>query len=349
MTRAMLLCAGYGTRLGPLSDERPKPMLPVCNLPILRYGIALLVGHGVKDIVINLHHRGQIIEQTLGDGSAYGARIRYVYERELLGTGGGLKNALDLLDPDGRDEPFLSLNGKLIFDVDLHELIDTYQSCPDALGVMVVRAIPTPEHGLWGAVDVDTSGPIDRVTNILGPGGYMFGGVHITRPSVVRRLPAGEACMVRQGYLPWLQAGEFVAALQASSSRYFAEHSTPKRYLASNLALLGGAKLRFPPADASGASGASIGDAGALGEAAIVDERAQVHSSATILPPVRIGAGVTIGAGATVGPQAVVAEDAVIEPGATVERAVVWPGAQVAGHHRDCIITPTAVVDASQE
>src|SRR5687768_8226925 len=110
----MLLCAGYGTRLGALSDERPKPMLPVCDVPIVRFGIAQLVAHGVRDIVINVHHRGDVIERELGDGSGLGARIRYSSEDVLLGTGGGLKHALALLDPDGEDAPFVSMNGKLI-------------------------------------------------------------------------------------------------------------------------------------------------------------------------------------------------------------------------------------------
>ncbi|MBE7450652.1 MAG: GNAT family N-acetyltransferase [Kofleriaceae bacterium] len=73
VTRAMILCAGHGTRLGALSDERPAPMLPVCDVPILRYGVAHLVAHGIRDLVINLHHRGDVIEQDLGDGGARSA------------------------------------------------------------------------------------------------------------------------------------------------------------------------------------------------------------------------------------------------------------------------------------
>src|SRR5262245_1305423 len=112
--RAMLLCAGLSTRLGKLGAECPKPMLPVCGLPILRDGIANLVGHGITELVINTHHLREVFERALGDGSAFGARIQYSHEPVLLGTGGGLKHALRLLDPDGRDEPFISANGKLI-------------------------------------------------------------------------------------------------------------------------------------------------------------------------------------------------------------------------------------------
>jgi len=186
----MLLCAGYGTRLGALSDERPKPMLPVCDLPILRYGIAQLVAHGIRDIVINVHHRGDVIERELGDGAALGARIAYSPEDVILGTGGGLKHALALLDPDGSDQPFVSMNGKLIFDVDLTALLAAHAADPEALGTLVVRRVP--DAVAWGAVDVRfADGHRPRVTNVLGDGQHMFCGVHVTRPSVVARLPDG--------------------------------------------------------------------------------------------------------------------------------------------------------------
>ena len=96
--RAMLLCAGLSTRLGKLGAERPKPMLPVCGMPILAYSIANLVAHGITELVINTHHLGSVIEGELGDGRRYGAHITYIAEPHILGTGGGLKHALPLLE-----------------------------------------------------------------------------------------------------------------------------------------------------------------------------------------------------------------------------------------------------------
>lgn len=262
--RAMLLCAGLGTRLGELGATRPKPMLKIGRHSILEFGIANLVGHGIRDLVINTHHLGDVIRNEIGDGRQLGARIQYIHEDTLLGTGGGLKNALHLLDPDGTDEPFISLNGKLIFDVDLSALSAAYLAAEAAaatlakqyegpsgqlLGMMVVRAVP--DAVAWGAVDVrfpddvkpgnaaagnaaqQTKARGPWVTNVLGDGAHMFCGVHITRPSVVARLPDGEACMIRQGYLPWLQAGARVGAWvhePTATTGYFAEHSTPERY-----------------------------------------------------------------------------------------------------------------------
>ncbi|HEY5920192.1 MAG TPA: NDP-sugar synthase [Kofleriaceae bacterium] len=303
--RAMLLCAGLSTRLGKLGAECPKPMLPVCGMAILRYGIANLVGHGVRDLVINTHHRGDVIQRALGDGSAVGARILYSHEPVILGTGGGLKHALPLLDPDGRDEPFLSVNGKLIFDIDFTALAEAYRAAGDILGMMVVRRVPDAKA--WGAVNVafDARGP--HVIDVLGDGEHMFCGVHMTRPSVMARLPDGEADSIRQGYLPWLRGGERVAAYEHAQG-YFAEHSTPERYLESNWALLDGTALRHPPGPTRG-----------------IDASAQVDPSARIVEPVRICANASVAAGVIVGPYAVVGEGARVER--SIERTVVWAGA----------------------
>ena len=324
MTSAMLLCAGHGTRLGELSCELPKPLLPVCGIPIVRYGIALLVGHGISDIVINLHHKGDLIAQTLGDGSQWGARIRYSEEPELLGTGGGLKHALPLLAPDGDDELIVSMNGKLIFDLDVTALLQASQHRPEALGTMVVREVGDADE--WGAVDArtDHQGRFN-VHNVFAGGRHMFCGVHTTRPSVLRRLPDGEACSIRQGYLPWMRDGQPVAAFDATGA-YFAEHSTAERYLNGNIAMLE-TKLRFPPGDTTGA-----------------DDSANVHPSAQLLAPYRIDAGATVEAGATVGPHAVIGQDATVTADADIARSVVWAGARASGQLDGCIVTPNSVV-----
>lgn len=301
----MLLCAGLSTRLGALGAERPKPMLPVCSFPIVRYGIANLVGHGITEIIINTHHKGDVIRNELGDGRAFGAKIQYIDEPVLLGTGGGLKNALPLLDPSGRDEAFISLNGKLIFDLDITALVEAYrqaQSARPVLGMMVVRRVADAKS--WGAVDVAADG---RITNILGDGDHMFCGVHITKPSVMARLPEGESDSIRQGYLPWLRGGELVLAYEHRGG-YFAEHSTPDRYLDSNWSLLGGAPLRHPP-----------------GRFAAIDPTARIHPTATIVAPVKIDAQAMIAANVTVGPYAVVGAGAQIER--SIAHTVVWDGA----------------------
>jgi NDP-sugar pyrophosphorylase family protein len=184
--------------------------------------------------------------------------------------------------------------------------------------MMVVRRVP--DARAWGAVQVhvDERGP--RVVDILGDGDHMFCGAHVTRPSVMARLPDGESDSIRQGYLPWLRAGERVAAYDHEAG-YFAEHSTPERYLESNWALLGGAHLRHPPTRLRG-----------------IDPTARIHPDAIIIEPVKICARATIGP-VTVGPNAVIGERSIIR--ASIAHTVVWAGATVASSPADAIVTST--------
>lgn len=325
MTRAMVLCAGLGTRLGALGEALPKPMLPMCDLPIVRYGIALAVGHGIRDIVINTHYQPEKFRDALGDGSAFGARIQYSHEPVILGTGGGIKQALPLLDPDGADEPFVAMNGKLVIDADLTAMLDAHRAAGDVLGTMLVKRVP--DAIAWGAVKVDGGG---RVRDVLADGVHMFCGIHITRPSVMRELPDGEACSIRQGYLPWMKAGRGeVAAFELAGDRYFAEHSTPARYWRGNMDLVRGAHLAHPPAPTAG-----------------VDAGAEIARGATVADHVKVAAGARIEAGATVGPDAVIGSGAIVRAGVTVTRAVVWPGTDVRADVRAAVVTPETTITA---
>ncbi len=138
----MILAAGRGTRLAPLTDTTPKPMLPVAGYPLIHWQLAALSEAGVTDVVINLHHLGEQIEAFVGDGSAWQLEVEYSRERELLETGGGVVQALPMLG----DGPFWVLNGDIWTDFDFNNLPTTLPS--RALAHFVLT--PTPswrQHG----------------------------------------------------------------------------------------------------------------------------------------------------------------------------------------------------------
>ena len=116
--KAMILAAGKGTRLAPLTDTTPKPLLALAGKPLIVWQIEALAAAGVQQIVINLHHLGEQISHTLGDGQRFGVEIRYSHESELLETGGGIVNALPLLG----EAPFWLLNGDIWTDFDFRQL-----------------------------------------------------------------------------------------------------------------------------------------------------------------------------------------------------------------------------------
>ena len=328
--RAMILAAGFGTRLGALSDECPKPLLPVCDRPAIHYSLSLLHGAGFTEVMINLHHHGDLIEGALG--SSFGAiAIHDSREPVILGTGGGIRHAADWLTRGGR-ERFCVLNGKLVVSLNLRALLeaDAHAASRGALATMVLRHAPDPDR--WGAVE--TAG--DQVVRIIGKGRapdvasqqkWMFTGIHVLGPELVSRLPAGESCIIRQGYLPALAEGGVVAWHE--QSLYFEEHSTPRRYLDGNLALL---------ADPTRLLGVAL-----PAELVGVHPSAEIDPGATLTPPLRIGPGARVAAGARVGPSVVLGARAIVEQGATIERAVVWSEARVSGVVRDAIVTPRGV------
>jgi NDP-sugar pyrophosphorylase family protein len=123
--KAMILAAGYGTRLGDLTREIPKPMLPIGDRPLLEYTVRLLVKHGFTDLAINLHFLPDFITEHFGDGERFGARITYSHEPHLLGTAGALKK----LETCFREEPaFLVVYGDILTDLDLSALMAAHRA-----------------------------------------------------------------------------------------------------------------------------------------------------------------------------------------------------------------------------
>ncbi len=224
--RAMILAAGLGIRLRPLTDALPKPLLPIAGRPLIVWNLLLLRRYGITDVIINLHHLGHLIEQALGDGSPFGMRIVYSKEPVLLGTGGGLKQAESFFG----GEPCVVLNGDTLFDMNLDDLAAVHrQRC--AVATMAVRADPEPER--WGAVEVDATHHVVRINGRgKNPEGRtekrMFAGVHLMHPRLLADVPAGRDSSIIEAYVRAIQAGETIAGCELSG--YWSDIGTPERY-----------------------------------------------------------------------------------------------------------------------
>jgi len=225
-SRAMILAAGYGTRLRPITETLPKPLLPIAGRPLIVWTLLLLRRHGVTEVVINLHHLGHLIERALGDGSQFGLRITYSKEPVLLGTGGGLKQA----EPFFAGEPFFVLNGDTLVDLDLGALADAHRRS-GALATMAVRA--DPEADRWGAVELDAAGRVLRINGrgklLEGPTRTrMFAGVHLMHPRLLADVPAGRESSVIEAYIRVIEGGATVLGYELSG--YWSDVGTPERY-----------------------------------------------------------------------------------------------------------------------
>jgi NDP-sugar pyrophosphorylase family protein len=206
MIRAMVLAAGLGTRLRPITDRVPKPLLDVAGQPMIAYPLLLLQSAGVTEVLINLHHLGAQIRDRLGDGRDYGVRITYSEENPILDTGGAVKNAEEFL----RDDTFLILNADTIVDLDLPAMI-AFHRLHRGIGTMLLRE--DPEVRRYGTIEVDAT---DRVRRFLGfPPDLrepltelMYGGVWIFEPRVFGYMRPGVFSITKHTGPQLLRAGE---------------------------------------------------------------------------------------------------------------------------------------------
>ena len=207
--RAMILAAGLGLRMRPLTDTIPKALAPVAGRPLIEYALRFVRSQGIEQVVINLHHLGDQIRTTLGDGSAYGVRITYSPEDPLLETGGGIKNAQPFLD----GETFLVINSDAILDLDLGAVLAAHRRTK-AAGTLVLR--PDPEAAAYGLLEINRVGRLRRVRGepaelqVDEPlSAYMFTGCQILEPRVFDFMSAGKRFSTTRGTYPkMLKAGE---------------------------------------------------------------------------------------------------------------------------------------------
>lgn len=226
--KAMILAAGLGTRLRPLTETMPKPLLPVAGTPLIVWNLLLLRRYGVTEVLINLHHLGPMIEQALGDGARYGLNLTYSREPVILGTGGGIKQA----EPFFEGRPFLVLNGDTLSELDLGALMQAHRE-GDALATMVLREDPEAER--WGPVEVDQA---RQVLSINGRGRgrtgngptrmLMFAGVHVMHPRLLREVPVGRESSIIEAYVRAIAGGERILGYRMAG--YWSDVGTPERY-----------------------------------------------------------------------------------------------------------------------
>jgi len=235
--KAMILAAGYGERLWPLTADRGKPALPVLGKPLVGYVAEYLAQNGVTEAVVNLHHRPESVQKSLGEGSQFGLHLEYVYEPVILGTSGGLDNAREFF----QESTFICVNGKIITDFDLQAAIETHRK-QNALATLVLKrnirrerfSIVETQDGLvtrFAGMPQSTEGGSDTDPPL------MFTGIHILEPRIFDYIPRGVfSDSVVHVYPPAMAKGERIAAHIGEGMWH--ELSTLRRYLDISLDLL---------------------------------------------------------------------------------------------------------------
>ncbi len=225
--RAMILAAGLGTRLGVLTEKLPKPMLPVNGKPLIEYNIINLVKHGFTEIIINTHFLPEMIRDFVGDGSRYGATIKYSYEEELLGTAGGVKNVEMFFD---EKEPFLVLYGDLLTNQDLTALLQQHiQKKASATLILHQR---NNSNSLVKLEDTGIiSGFVERPSDSERekyPFPWVNSGIQILQRDILKELTTGEFADLPRDVYPNLCKNNTLYGLPLSGERVAID--SPKRY-----------------------------------------------------------------------------------------------------------------------
>jgi len=332
--KAVILVGGPGTRLQPLTFTVPKSLVPVLNRPVMEHMIAYLRQFGVEDIILTLNYLPDAIRSYFGDGSDFGVRLTYCFEKEPLGTAGAVKNAAAYLDT-----PFIVLNGDDVFlEMDLHEVCKVHQK-KKAKATIFLTQVKNPSA--FGVVETDENGwvlrfiekppPGTETTNWINAGGYLLD------PEVLEYIPENQHYMFEKGLFPaLLQAGEPV--LSYRYPRYWIDMGTLNNYFQLNMDILM-AKTSTPLVDKAGRDIVRCGP------------NVTVHPSAELTAPAVIDRDCRFGKDARVKGPVIIGRDCIIEDGARLENAILWDNVRVGANARlsHCIISSHTLIDSGRE
>jgi len=312
----MVLTAGLGTRLRPLTDVRAKPAMPVAGEPMIRRIVAWLVSQGVDDLVLNLHHRPETLAAVLGDGRDLGARVRYSWELpRILGSAGGPRLARTIVGAD----PFFIVNGDTLTDVDLVHLANAHA----ASGALVSLAlVPNREFLRYGGVQLDAYG---RVTGFIrrGPsaaGSSHYIGVQVVAGRVFDGVELGETASSIGGVYDALIASRPDSIRGVVSDRAFYDVGTPADYWRTSQAL----------SAASGASPVAQGFSPAAGS--LIGRGSRIDASARVTQSI-LWDDVDVGAG-------VVLDECIVTDGVRVPAGAIYQRSILINSDDELVVTP---------
>jgi mannose-1-phosphate guanylyltransferase len=322
--RALVLAAGLGTRLRPLTDLVPKPLLPVTGVPILGHTLAQLAALGCEEVAINLHYLGDQIRQRFGDSFA-GMRITWSEEPVLLGTLGAFRPLREVF---ASADQVLLINGDSLCEWPLRKLVRRHLAS-GAQATLLLASRPAPAD-FGGGVGIDRKG---RILSFR-PGDpergevahrYVFAGAHVFTPDLLERIPEGSSSdIVRDLYIPLLDEPGVLLDSCVTARRWH-DMGTPQRFLDG---VVDWARAGWPERlwrrswispEAGIAAGASVKNA-AVEAAARVGEGALVERS-VLLPGAKVGKGCVVR-------DSIVGFGAVVPPGTWVERRMIMPQRQ---------------------
>lgn len=318
--RAMILAAGGGTRLHPLTLSMPKPMAPVVNRPVMAYIVQVLVRNGIQDLVVNLSYLPDQIRDYFGDGRALGASITYSMESEAMGTAGGVKRVEDHL----RDGTFLVIGGDDLTDVDLTPLLAFHRD-RGALATIGLSTVEDPSQ--YGVVQTDAQGRIlrfqEKPSRAEAVSTQVNNGIYIFEPAILDQIPPDTFYDFGKQLFPKLL--EIGAPFYGCpTDAYWCDIGTITEYRQAHWDVLEGrVRVSLP---------------GRITRPGLwVEEGVRVDPEAVIEGPVAVGRGAVVEGGARLSGPVSIGAGCLLSKNSRVERSILWggvhvgPGARVMG------------------
>lgn len=326
--KALFLAGGLGTRLRPLTDRLPKPMVPIMGRPLLERKFESLKLHGIDEIVLSTCYRPEAIERYFGDGSAFGLKIRYVHEDAPLGTGGAIKNCEKYFDGT-----FFVFNADILSNINFSEML-RYHKRKQADVTIAATRVGNPSA--YGVIEFDENGYVSLFREKPAPrevvSHFINAGVYLFEPDVFRQIPSGRPVSVEREVFPKLLGlGKRVAVYRGCN--YWLDIGTPAKYVQAHRDSFEG-KLRLSEVD--------------FRKRAVYGRlNAAISGTATLRGPVYLGRNVRVGPGAVVGPRVVVGDDSVIGRKCRVADSILWNDVVLEDKAElsECIVTDGKTVE----
>jgi mannose-1-phosphate guanylyltransferase len=211
ISKAFVLGAGLGTRLRPLNESIPKPLIPIFGKPLITFGLDHLIASGITSFVINTHRLADQFTKLFGSGNYLGNRLELVHEPELLETGGGIKNAEPLLNGG----PFLTYSGDILTDVSLGPLIDAHLRCGNDV------TLGLRNTGLASAVALRDGRVVDIANRYGIPGTHDFANIAVWNSDIFRRLPPNKKISFIPPLVEWIGANGKIGGVVLDEGQWF--------------------------------------------------------------------------------------------------------------------------------
>lgn len=329
--RAMVLAAGVGSRLEPLTNQVPKPMVPVANRPVMEHILALLRRHGVTEVASNLHYQADKIREYFGDGSDFGMELAFLFEKELSGDAGGVRACRDFLSGG----TFLVLMGDLLTDADLTRVVAEHKQ-KKALATIALKQVDDVRH--FGVAVTDENGFITGFQEKPQPHEALSNrascGIYVLEPEVFEHIPkTGMYGFGRQLFPSLVEQG--LPVLGASiDDAYWSDVGTISQYRQSNFdALEGMIKIEIP---------------GKRHDQGFLAEGASLSSQANVGGKIYLGRNSYIAPGVKVKGHVLLGDNCRVEEGAELSDTIVWSNTTIGRSAvlKDCVIGSNCTVEA---